>query len=128
MRLLLDSHTLLWWWREDAKLSASARIGIADSGSEIWVSAATGWEIATKVRLGKLDSMTEPVRQFQSLLAADGFRVMSVTLDQALHAGSYTMTHRDPFDRMLAAQAELEGLTLVTRDSAFADFPVQTLW
>lgn len=128
MKLLLDTHALLWWFTDDARLSESARQAIADEANEIFVSAASAWEIATKQRIGKLDDVPEAASRFGELVAADGFVHLPVTYLHALRAGAYDVTHRDPFDRMLAAQSELESLTLVTRDPAFAAFGCHTLW
>lgn len=128
MRLLLDTHALLWWFTDDPRLSAVARNLIADEKNEILVSAASAWEIATKVRLGKLMDVPGVEDRFAELVAADGFAHLSVNYRHALRAGTYALAHRDPFDRMLAAQAELEGVPLVTRDAVFADFPVRIAW
>lgn len=128
MRLLLDTHALLWWFTDDERLSAAARQAIADETNDIFVSAASASEISTKQRLGKLDSVPQAAERFAELVAADGFLHLPVTHLHALRAGAYTLAHRDPFDRMLAAQSELESLQLVTRDPVFQDFASQTLW
>ncbi len=128
MRLLLDTHALLWWQTDDPQLSASARAAIIDETNEVFVSAATAWEIATKVRLGKLPGLEDAASRFGALVDADGFRPLSISQDHALRAGSYDVPHRDPFDRVLAAQSELERLVLVTRDPDFALFSTSTLW
>lgn len=128
MRLLLDTHALLWWFTDDDRLSPAARLAIADESNEIFVSAASAWEIATKQRLGRLDQAPDATRRFGELVAADGFVHLAVTYLHALRAGAYDMAHRDPFDRMLAAQSEIESLVLVTSDVAFRDFGTRTLW
>jgi PIN domain nuclease of toxin-antitoxin system len=128
MRLLLDTHALLWWWNDDPQLSQAARKALADEANEVAVSAASAWEIATKQRIGKLPPFPADIAGFQRLLQADGFRLLSVAASHAWHAGALAALHRDPFDRMLAAQCELEGLVLVTRDPAFAAFSTPTLW
>lgn len=92
------------------------------------MSAASGWEIATKVRLGKLPAASELLDDLPQLLAAQGFEKLQITLLHGLHAGRYPMAHRDPFDRLLAAQAELGGLTLVSLDFALQSFPCNLLW
>ena len=94
----------------------------------VYVSAASGWESATKVRLGKLPGIGELLNDLPQLLIAQGFELLAITLQQGLHAGSYPMPHRDPFDRLLAAQAELAMLTLVTLDPALKAFPCRLLW
>ena len=126
--LLLDTHALLWWWADEPSLSSHARETILESDTEIFVSAASAWEAATKVRVGRLSAYEGIVPRFDELIRADAFRHLEVTHRHGLRAGSYPNEHRDPFDRMLAAQAELESLTLVTRDEAFQDFPVRVLW
>ena len=128
MRLLLDTHALLWWWTDDARLSAAARAAIADGANEVIVSAASAWEVATKQRLGKLAELPQAASRFAELTDADGFTALAMEQRHALRAGSYPHDHRDPFDRMLAAQSEIEGLTLVTCDAALSAFPCSRLW
>jgi len=128
MRLLLDTHALLWWWADDPQLSASARAAMSDESNQILVSAATAWEIATKQRIGKLPPWPMPSGGFADLVTAEGFVNLSVAAAHAWHAGSLAWAHRDPFDRMLAAQAVLDGLVLVTRDPAFGHLKISTLW
>jgi PIN domain nuclease of toxin-antitoxin system len=128
VRLLLDTHALLWWFTDDEQLSAKARELILDEGNEILVSAASAWEVSTKFRIGKLPELTDLLSRFDELVAADGFVHLAVNYRHALRAGAYAMPHRDPFDRMLAAQSELERVPLVTLDAAFAHFPVQCIW
>lgn len=128
MRLLLDTHALLWWWTDDPQLSARARDAISNPGNDVLVSAATAWELATKHRIGKLGEAGEAVARFDELVTADGFQHLPVSYYHCLRAGGYAVDHRDPFDRTLAAQAELERLVLVTRDPAFGMFAVETCW
>lgn len=128
MRALLDTHALLWWLTDDRRLSARARRVIADEGNDILVSAASAWEIATKYRLGRLSGVADVVQRFAELIAADGFTHLPVSYLHALRAGSYAAVHRDPFDRMLVAQGELESAPLVTCDAAIAGFGCATVW
>ena len=128
MRLLLDTHAFLWWVTDDPALSGAARTAIADESNTISVSAATAWEIATKHRLGKLDEAAGACDRFTELVAADGFLLMPIDASHAIKAGSYRVPHRDPFDRMLAAKSELEGMKLVTRDLAFKQFGTDVYW
>lgn len=128
MKLLLDTHVLLWWFTDDPQLSKGALAAVLDESNDIFVSAASAWEVATKYRLGKLPEARDVFPRFEELVAADGFEFISVSHRHGLRAGSYQITHADPFDRMLAAQVELEGMVLVTKDSALADFPIRTLW
>jgi PIN domain nuclease of toxin-antitoxin system len=126
--LLLDTHALLWWLAEPQRLSRVAHARIADPGGRIAVSAASGWEIATKVRLGKLPAARELTQDLVMIVTAQGFEILPVKLPHGLRAGGYEVAHRDPFDRLLAAQAELEGLTLVSLDPALHAFPCRILW
>ena len=128
MRALLDTHALLWWWEDSPRLSARIRQELESSGNDIFVSPVSLWEIATKVGIGKLHPRI-PVADMASSVTAEAFIPLPLDLAHGVRAGSYDATlHRDPFDRMLAAQAELEGLTLLTCDKAFRDFPCATLW
>lgn len=128
MRLLLDTHAWLWWLTDDPRLSAPARRAISDARNEVFVSAASAWEISTKERLGKLGGLPAVAERFAELVQADGFAHLAIDHRHALRAGGFDMDHRDPFDRMLAAQGELERLVLVTLDPALALFGVRTLW
>ncbi len=127
-RILLDTHALLWWFSDDPRLSATARAVIMDENNALFASAASAWEVATKQRLGKLDGVPLASKHWAELLAADGITPLIIDQRHALLAGSFPQLHRDPFDRMLAAQAEIEGLTLLTADRALADFGCKTLW
>lgn len=126
--LLLDTHAWLWWLSDDSRLSRAARAGIADIDDDAFVSAASAWEIATLTRLGKLPEAPWIASRFGELAASNGFAHLPVNHRHALRAGGFEAPHRDPFDRMLAAQSEVEDLVLVTRDLAFAHFDVQVLW
>ncbi len=126
--LLLDTHALLWWLAEPCRLSRAASAAIAEPSNQVFVSAATGWELATKACLGKLEIAEPLLSDLPCLLAAQGFELLSVDLRHGLKAGGYTQAHRDPFDRLLAAQAELESLTLVSIDAALRVFPSRLLW
>ena len=128
-RLLLDTHTLLWWLDGDEHLSLPAREAIADEQTVVLVSAASVWEIATKVRIGKLTGAIHVVEHLPEIL--DSQRLLPPpgrTLDHARRAGLMPGTHRDPFDRMLIAQAQIEGLTLVSNEALFDTFGVARLW
>ena len=128
MRLLLDTHALLWWQTDDPQLSSGVREALLDGSSEVWVSAASAWEIATKQRLGKLPGIAPVQQWFFDLALADSFSVLNISAAHALRAGAYTTAHRDLFDRILAAQADLERLDLVTCDSALAHFGCRRFW
>lgn len=129
MRLVLDTHALLWALAEPERLSPTARDVIADRGNELLVSAASAWEISTKVRLGRLPPAQPLVDNYSRLVAQLGAIALSIDEHHALFAGALDWSHRDPFDRMLAAQAVLENARLVTRDPAFGELEaVRTLW
>jgi PIN domain nuclease of toxin-antitoxin system len=128
MRLLLDTHALLWWLFGDDKLSARAKALIADPDHEVLVSSASAWEIATKHRLGRLDSARELVRDIPSWVRRAGFVELPITIAHAQKAGAFPQTHRDPFDRMLAAQSLLEGVPVVSRDAVLDVFGASRVW
>lgn len=127
MRLLLDTHALLWWLAGDRRLTRAARAAIGDEGNAVVVSAASAWEIATKHRLGKLDA-SAILGSFGQVLASQKFATLDITVDHAERAGMLPGTHRDPFDRMLIAQAHAENLTLVSNDAVFDAYGVRRLW
>ena len=128
LKLLLDTHALLWWWKDDPRLSIRAATAITDQATTVLVSAVSAWEIATKHRLGKLPGAERAVRQFSELIIADGFSHLAVAYQHALKAGGFDIEHRDPFDRMLAAQAIIESATLVTDDASMKLFRVKCFW
>lgn len=128
MKLLLDTHTLLWWWTNDPQLTAKAKRLIASEGNTVLVSAASAWEIATKTRLGKLEIGPMALQRFHDLVQSDGFAHLPMTWQHAVHAGGLALDHRDPFDRMLAAQSLLEDAVLVTKDAAFGVFSTRVVW
>ncbi|MBF0168925.1 MAG: type II toxin-antitoxin system VapC family toxin [Alphaproteobacteria bacterium] len=124
MRLLLDTHLLIWWLNDDAALSVTARQAIADPGSEVFVSAASVWEIAIKHALGKL---AFPIGRMSGILGEAGFAPMSIEIQHTIRAGALPRHHDDPFDRMLIAQAQLEGLVIATADSMFKKYDVSLI-
>ena len=128
MRYLLDTHSLIWWWNDDPRLSSAAREAIAEADNEIWVSAASAWEIATKARIGKLADMPEAVTRYPLLMDRNRFLALAIGQSHALKAGQYPQLHRDPFDRLLAAQATIEKMPLISRDPEFAEFDCETFW
>ncbi len=128
MRLLLDTHTLIWWLTEDSSLPASARKLIGSRNSEVLVSAASAWEIATKVRLGRLDVAADLARDFGRYLARERFESLSISAEHGIRAGSLPGSHKDPFDRMLVAQAQSESLAIVSNDALLDGYGVSRLW
>jgi PIN domain nuclease of toxin-antitoxin system len=128
LRFLLDTHALLWWLSDDPLLTDSVRKTIARSGNSIVVSAASAWEIATKVRLGRLPTATDLVRDFAGYLAHEGFESLSVSMEHATRAGLLAGPHKDPFDRMLVAQAQTEKLSIISNDAVFDSYGVERVW
>lgn len=128
MRLLLDTHAFLWWLADDQRLSKRARALLGTVENELFLSSASAWEIATKHRIRKLPDAASLLADFTSVLVVQHVSPLAITLEHALEAGRLPADHRDPFDRMLAAQSRLEGLPLVTNDRVFADFAAETLW
>ena len=125
---LLDSHALLWWWFDPDRLSIAVRDLLSDSATPVLVSAASVWEISLKHHQGKLPELNGAIGDLPGLLQADGFAALPISLAHGLRAGGYGQPHRDPFDRMLAAQAELDHLVLLTADPQLTTFPCQTFW
>ena len=128
MRLLLDTHTLLWSAHDPRKLSAAAASAIRDGANEIFVSAVSAMEIATKNRSGKLEYTTSLATNFVEVVSSRGFMMLPITCEHAERAGNFPGDHRDPWDRLLAAQAQIDGLELVSNDARIAEFGTETLW
>lgn len=128
MRVLLDTHALLWWLFDDLQLSNPAREVIKSIDNQVFASSASAWEIATKHRLGKLPEAEEASRNLPELLRAARIDALPITVEHAIAAGSLASPHRDPFDRMLIAQAMIEKMAIVTSDSEFAQFDVKIIW
>jgi PIN domain nuclease of toxin-antitoxin system len=127
---LLDTHTLLWWLFDSPKLSKTARDIIRNPENRILVSSASGWEMATKRRLGKLQGASEVLPDLPGLLRKARIQTLDIQLEHALKAGFLPGPHRDPFDRMIVAQGHMEGLPVVTDDAAFEAYTayVQVVW
>lgn len=128
MRLLLDTHALLWWVLDDPRLSARARRGIEATTNTIFVSAASAWEVAIKAAKGKLRLPPRAEHRIRDEMSAGGFQELAVTWDHGLAVRELAGPHADPFDRLLIAQSRLEGLTIVTNDQAIRRYSVDVLW
>jgi PIN domain nuclease of toxin-antitoxin system len=128
VKLLLDTHALVWWLSDHPKLSEAARGHIADPANAVFVSTASAWEVATKTRIGRWPEAAVIASLFPGVIEASGFDALPITVRHAVHAGSLSAPHADPFDRMLAAQAELEDMTLITADPAFGQFHARVVW
>jgi PIN domain nuclease of toxin-antitoxin system len=124
VRLLIDTHAFLWWAAGNQRLPEGARDAIASEDNEVLLSAASVWEIATKVRLGKLPSPGDVV----ALMKQGQIEGLPITLDHAGAAGRLPGPHKDPFDRMLVAQAIADGLQIVSNEVAFDTYGVQRIW
>ena len=128
MRLLLDTHAFIWWLAGSERLPQSARRAIVDEVNDKLVSAASAWEITTKHRLGKLPSAEAVALNVAGAIASQGFDELAITVDDAARAGSLPGPHRDPFDRMLIAQALVGNLVLVSNEPLFDQYGVRRLW
>ncbi len=128
MRILLDTHALLWWLDGDGRLSKRARAAIGDVRTTCLVSAASAWEITTKARLGKLPGALAVAADVSGCLRSQQFTPLDISVDHAQRAGSLPGAHRDPFDRMLIAQAHAENLPVVSNDEVFDGFGVVRIW
>lgn len=128
MRLLLDTHTFLWFLLDDPQLSMTARDRIVDPGNDIAVSPATYWEIAIKIGLGKY-ALPEPYEVFITReITANDFHILPIEPRHTAVLTTMPFHHRDPFDRLLIAQAMIEQIPIVSRDSAFDAYPITRLW
>jgi PIN domain nuclease of toxin-antitoxin system len=124
--VLLDTHALIWWAAGDGSLGARATRLLHDGTTPVVVSAATAWEIATKVRLGRLTWTAS--QSVEAYCLSQRFALLPVSFAHAERAGSWPEEHGDPFDRMLAAQSRIERLALVTNDRAIQTFGIETFW
>jgi PIN domain nuclease of toxin-antitoxin system len=129
MTLLVDTHILLWWaFNDTAKLTAAAREALRDPSHDVLVSSACAWEIATKFRIGKLPEAKLFIEDFDGVMARSAFRELRVNWQHARAAGLLPGPHRDPFDRLLIAQAKIENASIVSADPVFAAYGAATVW
>ena len=128
MKILLDTHAFLWWIIDSPKLSARAREVIQDSNNELFFSAASGWEIAIKAQLGRLQ-LPDNLEQFiLEQLSLNAILVLPIQLRHALRVYTLPQYHRDPFDRILVAQSQIETLPILTADTQITPYTVETIW
>jgi len=125
---LLDTHTLLWWLSDDPLLTRAARQIISDTKNVIYVRSASAWEIATKVRIGKLPSASDLAADFNAHLDREGFQILPISGNHAIRAGLLPGPHKDPFDRMLIAQAQAENMPIVSNETIFDNYGVRRIW
>ena len=128
MRLLLDTHALIWWLAGDEKLGRRAREAISDEANLVAVSAASAMEVATKFRIGKLPDAALLAQDFEAIIASQGFTELGISVRHARLAGEMGVDHKDPFDRLLIAQALSEDLALVSNETRFDEFAVTRVW
>jgi len=128
MRLLLDTHAFLWWLAGDERLPHRARTAVQESTNVVFISAASAWEVATKVRIGKLPEALQLAQDISSHIASQGFKELAVTIEHGQRAGLLPGSHKDPFDRMLIAQAQSENMVLVSNEEIFDQYGVVRLW
>ena len=128
MRVLLDSHTLLWWILEDPALTQRAHDVIAEANEPVLVSAASAWELAIKFQLKKLPMASDLIANFSKALEMEGFELLQISADHGIRAGLLPLVHKDPFDRLLAAQAQAENLPIISNDAIFDAYGVRRLW
>jgi PIN domain nuclease of toxin-antitoxin system len=127
MKFLIDTHILLWWLFDSPKLSSKLRAIIAEPTHQIFVSSASAWEIATKHHLGKLPEVVALLHDYQGWLSKAGCTELAMTSAHAIKAGTWASSHKDPFDRMLAAQSAIEMLPLCSTDNAMHSFGIQVI-
>lgn len=127
VNLVVDTHVLWWWFTSNSKLSSAARNALTETGNAVYVSAAVAWELAIKTTSGKLDAHAI-LADFPALLLQRGFRRLAISTDHALRAGQLPLHHRDPFDRMLVAQAHALNFPIVSADAIFDRYGVQRIW
>ena len=128
MRLLLDTHALIWWLAGDDALSRRAREAMANEDNPVAVSAASAMEVATKFRIGKLPNAALLAQNFEAIVAGQGFDSLAISARHAQLAGEMNISHKDPFDRLLIAQAQAEDMMLVSNEVLFDGFAVKRLW
>jgi PIN domain nuclease of toxin-antitoxin system len=128
VRFLLDTHTLIWWMTDDRRLSKTAHSLIAERDNVSLVSAVSAWEIATKVRLGRLPAAADLAQSFVADVTRERMDILAVSAEHGIRAGSLPGSHQDPFDRMLIAQALAENVPIVSNDRAFDQYDVTRLW
>ncbi len=128
MKALLDTHTFLWWITDNPKLSSRVRKIIGDGKNELFLSAASGWEIAIKAQLGRIKIPNKPEIFISEQMVINAIQGLPIQISHAVHVYNLPTHHRDPFDRMLVAQAQLEGLPILTNDPQISQYTVKVIW
>jgi PIN domain nuclease of toxin-antitoxin system len=127
MKILLDTHALIWWFGDESKLSRRASSMIANQNNTVFVSAAVAWELAIKVNLGKFDALSLTT-ELPRYTEEEGFEELPISMEQAVRAGLLPLHHRDPFDRLLVAQAQSLNAPILSADTVFDQYDVKRLW
>jgi PIN domain nuclease of toxin-antitoxin system len=127
MKILLDTHVLIWWWEDSSKLSKQALAILRDKGNEVLLSAATAWELAIKINLGKIKNL-EIVTEMETQIAQGDLTELPVSISHAVRAGLSPRHHGDPFDRLLVAQAQELGVAILSADRALDRYGVRRIW
>ncbi len=128
MRVLVDTHTLIWWATDDPKLSRKAQAILSSLETDVFVSAASAWELSTKVRIGKLPGLETFAAEFPARIRALGFSDLAIQVEHGQRAGLLPGNHKDPFDRMLIAQAQAENMPIVSNERVFDAYHVRRIW
>jgi PIN domain nuclease of toxin-antitoxin system len=128
MKALLDTHVFLWWINDDKRLSSFAPDVISDANNELFVSAATGWEIAIKAQIGRLELPGEAQHFVAEQLRINAFKPLPIGMNHALHVSTLPDLHRDPFDRMLIAQAQMENMPILSVDPNIRKYQIEIIW
>ena len=128
MRALLDTHALLWWLSDDPALTRTARKVIAETKNTLIVSSVSAWEIATKVRLGKLPTGADLASDFSGQIQREGFELLAISAEHGIRAGLLPGPHKDPFDRMLIAQSQAENVPIISNEAVFEGYGVRRVW
>jgi PIN domain nuclease of toxin-antitoxin system len=128
LHALLDTHALLWWLSDDPALTQTARKIIGETKNTLIVSAASAWEVATKVRLGKLPTGADLVSDFAGQIAREGFELLAISAEHGIRTGLLPGPHKDPFDRMLIAQSQAENTPIISNEAVFESYGVRRVW
>lgn len=127
MEYLLDTHALIWWFEGSPRLSRRASSLLASPANDVLISASVGWELAIKVNIGKFNT-PDLARDLEPIITGAGFMPLPISLEHAVRAGLLPFHHRDPFDRMLIAQAQAERLALISNEEVFDRYGVERVW
>jgi len=128
LRVLFDTHTLIWWFSDDPTLPLTVRGIIADTDNTLLVSAASAWEMAIKYQLGKFHKVADLVSDFSGRIDREGFQLLSISPEHGIRAGLLPGIHKDPFDRMLIAQSQAENVPIISNETVFDAYGIRRLW